>query len=94
MAFFNRYKELFDIKEPTDPQPGYKIKDRNTDLYVAYNQGDRLDIISKRVYGTSEYWWVILAANNYTIEFDIEYGEVIRIPLPLSDVLNGIRDQV
>lgn len=93
MPNVNRYKEIFGIISPTDIPPDYTIKNRNTDLFISFNEGDRLDLISNRIYGSSEFWWIILAANNYTIEFDIEYGEILRIPYPLSDVLDEIRDQ-
>lgn len=61
-----------------------------TDLYITYRSSDRLDLISNRIYGDSQYWWVILAANEYQIEFDIVAGEILRIPYPLPPVLNAI----
>jgi len=99
MAVVNRYREIFNLKKskdnvPPPNTPPYKILDRETDVFLTYNSADRLDLISNRVYGSPNYWWVILAANNYHIEFDIEAGEVIRVPYPLADVLNEIRNQV
>ena len=88
----SRYKKVFNAQSATDTiKPVGKIKERETDLYITYNAADRLDMISYRVYDDPQYWWVILAANGYQLEFDIEDGEILRIPAPLSDVLADIR---
>ncbi len=88
----NRYTDIFLMKDSTQMTPSMGvIKTRNTDLYVTYRSTDRLDLVSYRVYGDPKYWWLILSANGYQIEFDIEDGEVLRIPLPLADVINDIR---
>lgn len=47
----------------------------------------RPDLISYEYYGTANFWWVILVANNILDPFDMEIGLVLRIPLK-SDVLN------
>ena len=68
------------------------INNRETDIYLEINDQDRLDLISYRIYGDPTYWWLILRANGYQIEFDIEAGELIRIPFPLELALNDIRN--
>ncbi len=60
------------------------IKYRSTDVYIEYNAEDRLDLISNRYYNNPAYYFVILHANDYSIEFDIEDGELLRIPIPLN----------
>jgi nucleoid-associated protein YgaU len=87
-----RYKDIFSVVTAKKRIPSIgKIQERDTDLYMTYTSADRLDMVSYRVYGDPSYWWVILAANEYQIEFDIESGEVLRIPWPLSDAINTIR---
>lgn len=99
MTINNRYREIFKLRKtkdnvPPPNTPPYRISDRESDLFMPYYGSDRLDLISNRIYGSPNYWWVILAANNYQIEFDIESGEIIRIPYPLNSVLEEIRGQV
>ena len=89
-----RYKTIFKPTDPDSPTPSFTISERESDEYINYNYTDRLDLIANRYYGNPEYWWLILAANEYHCEFDIELGDVIRIPLPLVDVIREIRAQV
>lgn len=90
-----RYKSIFKINKPEErPAATTVIEDRDTDIHVTYNAASRLDQISYRVYGDSQYWWVILAANGYEIEFDIVDGEILRIPYPLTDAIKDIKGNV
>ena len=73
-----------------DIDPKLKIKLRDNDAYVEFNDQDRLDNMSYRAYNDPQYWWVILHANDYQIEFDIEAGELLRIPFPLESALNDL----
>ncbi len=66
------------------------IKNRETDVYIEYSEINRLDLISNTYYSDPTYWWVILHANDYSIEFDIEPGELLRIPLPLKLALSDV----
>ena len=91
----SRYKDIFNVQAATDRLPFVgEIEYRETDVYVTFNSADRLDLVSHRVYGDSQYWWVILYANGYQIEFDIDDGEILRVPYPLSDVLSDIRENI
>lgn len=91
----SRYDEIFNIKSAKDVVASIdEIPTMDSDLYITYNSSDRLDLISNRVYGDPKYWWLILAANGYQIEFDIPVGEIIRIPYPLSNALSHIRNVV
>lgn len=90
-----RYKNIFNVKSASDiiPFTG-NIPRMDSDLYITYKSSDRLDLISNRVYGDPQYWWLILSANGYQIEFDIENGEVLRIPFPLENAINSIRKNI
>lgn len=91
----SRYKSIFKIEKATDrPSATTVIENRETDIFLTYNAADRLDLISHRVYGNPQYWWVILAANGYEIEFDIDEGEILRIPYPLTDAIRDIKGNI
>jgi len=87
-----RYENIFDVRTATENiKPIGNISDRESDIYIQFNSADRLDQISNRVYGDPQYWWLILAANEYQLEFDIVPGEILKIPYPLSDVIVEIK---
>jgi len=66
------------------------IAERDADVITTYNNTDRLDLMSMRYYETPDYWWIILAANEYDFEYDIPNGELLRVPLPLEKVLEDV----
>tara|TARA_Y100000389_G_C17453922_1_gene516728 strand:- start:1372 stop:1683 length:312 start_codon:yes stop_codon:yes gene_type:complete len=76
--------------------PPIKIKDRNTDVFRLYNSDKtRLDRISAEVYEDDGYGWLILMANpEYFMEFDIPKETVLRIPLPLREVLTEVEGKL
>jgi hypothetical protein len=91
----SRYKNIFNVKSAQDIMPSMgEIPRMNSDVYITYISSDRLDLISNRIYGDPQYWWLILAANGYQIEFDIESGEILRVPYPLVDAINSIRKNI
>ena len=79
-----------------DVMPPIKIKERNTDIFRIYNSDKtRLDRISAEVYEDDTYGWLILLANpEYSIEFDIPKEAVLRIPLPLREVLTEVEGKI
>jgi nucleoid-associated protein YgaU len=88
---YNRYYRLVDAeKGKTRAFPSVSIDKRASDLYIRYNQADRLDLMAANYYGTAEYWWVLLLANSIHIEFDIVPGQLIRIPWPIEETLEEI----
>jgi|SRR6056300_50671 len=74
----------------------YSIPSESTeDYYVISTLGDRFDILAGEYYNDSSLWYIIAAANP-TIRRDsinIEPGNQIRIPLPLSKVLTNLRSE-
>jgi hypothetical protein len=50
--------------------------------------GKRLYKFSYNYYGDSQYWWLIALFNGIATEAEIEFGQVIKIPVPLDIVLN------
>ena len=49
--------------------------------------GDRMNKLSHEFYGDTQYWWVIATFNNTPTDGHLELGQVISIPLPLTEAL-------
>ena len=52
---------------------------------------ERLDTISGRAYGSSEYWWVIAAANGIGWSMQVVPGTLLKIPSTLESVFGFVR---
>ena len=50
-------------------------------------QGERLDTIAGRVYGSGTMWWVIAAASGIGWGTQVPPGTLVRIPTDLSLIL-------
>ena len=69
-----------------------RIKATDTDFYIISEQGDRLDILSKKYYNDSTLWWIIATANNLNdATLSIEPGIQLRIPSDVSTILNDLQ---
>ena len=49
--------------------------------------GDRLYKLAHQYYGDPALWWIIAWYNTRPTEAHFKQGDVIRIPLPLNEVL-------
>lgn len=86
---YDRYKK-FKYNGVVKNVPFIKIPIRNTDAYEYYTrEWSRLDLLSYKYYGDANYGWLILQANpEYaSAEFELNDGVLLRIPLPLEQVL-------
>ena len=86
---YDRYKK-FRKSGNISEVPIVKIPVRSSDAYILYKRGEtRLDLLSYQYYSDPNYGWLILQANPTigNMEFEIQDGERIRIPLPLDQVL-------
>tara|TARA_Y100000592_G_scaffold89667_1_gene147190 strand:+ start:831 stop:1130 length:300 start_codon:yes stop_codon:yes gene_type:complete len=50
-------------------------------------QGERLDTIAGRIYGSGNMWWVIAAASGIGWGTQVPPGTLLRIPTDLSMIL-------
>ena len=48
---------------------------------------DRLDNLAFKHLGSGEYWWIIALINDLDWPFAFEAGQILKIPIELSDVL-------
>ena len=79
-----------------EPIPYIEIPNRSTDKIEEFRQGyDRMDKYSLKYYNNPYLGRLIMMANpEYTFEFDIEDGDLIRIPFPLEDVMEEYNRQI
>jgi hypothetical protein len=68
-----------------------KIKPSDSDFYAITEAGDRLDLLSKKYYGTTSLWWVIAVANNLNdANFFVPEGIQLRIPNNIQSILSDL----
>jgi len=92
---FNRYKALkVDNNEIID-LPFTKISASPSDKTIEWKPNDRLDRYANKYYNNPMYDFFILLGNSkYTSEFDIEIGDIIRIPFPIDRVRSEFNDKI
>lgn len=73
--------------------PIVPIKERETDKFIEFNVNKkRLDRVAEEIYKFDDLYWIILLGNpEYSLEFDIPVNQIIRIPFPLSAVINELQ---
>ena len=57
-----------------------------TSKYIL-QEGERLDMLAGKIYGDSNYWWVIAAASGIGWALQVPPGTLLRIPDNLGTVL-------
>ena len=65
-------------------KPEYpEIEPADDDLLITVESGDRIDVISNRLYGTSAYWRLIAVMNGLTLlPIALYKGQILRAPSP------------
>lgn len=72
------------------PKFTYPTEDQLSNIVFlehVWSYGDRLYKLSRRFYGDERDWWVILRFNKIGSEVSIKLGDVIKIPVPLEDIV-------
>lgn len=96
ITYFDRYKK-FRNNGSVKTVPGIKLFPKTTDKQLVYRKGKtRLDILSQEYYNSPFYGFLILLANPQFggLEFNINDGEIIRIPFPLQSTLEQYNFEV
>ncbi len=57
-----------------------KVEEKDTDMFVVTQEGDRLDNLAFQYYGNPHLWWFIAQANNLN-KMNLEAGIQLRIPM-------------
>ena len=60
------------------------VPERDDDIYVTTQEGDRLDNLALVFYGSPQHWWFIAHTNNITT-MNIKAGLTLRIPSSLAN---------
>ena len=60
-----------------------RVPERDDDIYITTQPGDRLDNLSTIFYGDPSYWWYI-ANTNGIVTLNIPTGTSLRIPLTVE----------
>lgn len=87
---YKRYELLKTDNGTYKQMPFVKIPNLSSDKYIEWRLGDsRYDKISYQYYGSPFYDFLLSYANpQYLSEFDIENGNIIRVPFPLQNALS------
>ena len=94
------YEETFKARgvKHIDHYPTPTMKELTPELTARVEQinhvwsvGDRFYKLAHKYYGDSKMWWVIARFNSKPTEAHLNLGDVIVIPVPLSDALRVMR---
>ena len=67
-----------------------KIYDAMETFSYVWKTGDMFWKLSSRFFGDPQYWWVIASFNNRPTEHHCNAGDLIKIPISLSDALQVV----
>jgi hypothetical protein len=94
MDEFNMYAD-FITDNSFATVPFLKIPETDSDAYVEWTVGSRLDKIAFIYYNNAALGKFILLANpEYISEADFNVGDIIRIPLPKENMFNFVRSRI
>lgn len=90
MAEFYKRKDIIDNKYYGIPD--YITKDFSDipGQEFEIQEGDRLDILAEQLYGNPSYWKYIAVYNNIGYFFDLNPGDIIKIPFDIKKVIERI----
>jgi hypothetical protein len=85
----NEIKKLKDGRQVFRTRIPKQIEQRDTDIFVATQTGDRLDTLASQYYNDSRLWWIIADANNiHNALIGIDEGTILRIPTHFLEIIN------
>tara|TARA_R100000008_G_C3583419_1_gene170292 strand:- start:2253 stop:2564 length:312 start_codon:yes stop_codon:yes gene_type:complete len=61
-----------------------EVPERDDDVLITTQEGDRLDILSQQFYNTPHYWWFIARVNNLKSN-NLKPGLQLRVPITLEN---------
>jgi len=93
----DQYDEILDEKE-IEQIIQYSLKFFNKSIKTVpiktmkhtWVQGDKLYKLAAKYYGNFRLWWVIAIVNKISSEADLKYGQIIRIPLDPTPIVDRI----
>lgn len=94
-AYFLNQRDVRAIPYYTKPDLRYPTDDEIANLNliaVRWKAGDSLTLYSYQYYNNYNDWWMIAYFNKIGCEYELNYGDLIYIPLPRDEIfklLNG-----
>ena len=94
------YEETFRKRgvKHIDQYPTPVMKELTVDMTAKIEQishvwsiGDRYYKLAHKYYGDSKLWWVIARFNGKPTESHLNLGDIVSIPVPLTDALRLVR---
>ena len=61
------------------------VPEKDTDIWVMTQEGDRFDLLAQQFYGNPKLWWFIARANNMKFN-NIPPGTKLRIPATIGSL--------
>ena len=91
----SRYKNLETLKTDKGKQYLTNSKDidipnRDDDVWIMWTNNITTRTLSYIYYKSEEYYWVILLANNKSIESQFILGQRIRIPKNINNIISQL----
>ena len=68
-----------------------KITAKVEQVKHVWSVGDRYYKLAHKYYGDPKLWWVIARFNSKPTESHMELGDIVAIPIPLSEALAVVR---
>jgi len=84
-------KHIDHYPTPTMKELTVEMTARIEQISHVWSVGDRFYKLAHKYYGDSKMWWVIARFNSKPTEAHLNLGDVIVIPVPLTDALRVIR---
>jgi hypothetical protein len=89
----DRYKYTYQFEKKYETALIVDFEYRESDYYIFAREGDRLDSLAEQFYQDVSLWWIIANTNNLGKgSMDVPAGMQIRIPYPVTDIVNRLRD--
>lgn len=68
--------------------PNYiSLTPSDNDIIIRYKDGDSSTSLAYKFYNDPKYYWIILKANNISIDSQFVLGQKIRIPRFISNII-------
>lgn len=66
------------------------IPKSNKDNWIIWRENYNVTLLANKYYGSPEYYWIILEANNVSLQSDLKEGQQVRIPDNIGNILNKL----
>ena len=82
----SRYKDRKGVVSRYETTVHPKVSEKNNDILLITQPGDRLDDLAFKFYKDPTMWWVIANANGLN-SMNVEEGLSIRVPVSITELI-------